>query len=162
MPVTMARTSKERVARTRFSDFTPILQLQHAQHRKRIHSRDVVQRSITHESVWRLDVGGRHHLERGGPEPAVDPERLEAGLVAALHLLVAQPAGGVDVVEADLVHEALDELLLGRRLEADHVHAHPAAVVAAREPVPARVAQLLLVARPRDPVALAVVVEVAS
>ena len=59
-------------------------------------------RFSTHESVGRLDVGGRHHLERGGPEPAVDLERLEAGLVAALHLLVAQPAGRVHVVEAGL------------------------------------------------------------
>ena len=120
------------------------------------------ERSPTHESVGRLDVGGRHHLEGGGPEPAVDPERLEAGLVAALDLGVAEAAGGVEVVEADVVHEALDELLLALRLEADHVHAHLAAVVAAREPVPARVPQLLLVARPRHPVALAVVVEVAG
>ena len=59
-------------------------------------------RFSTHESVGRLDVGGRHHLERGGPEPAVDLERLEAGLVAALNLLVAQPAGGVHVVKAGL------------------------------------------------------------
>ena len=68
----------------------------------------------------------------------------------------------VRVHPSSLVHESLDELLLLRRLEADHVHAHRAAVVAAGEPVPARVAQLLLVARPRHPVALAVVVEVAG
>ena len=111
----------------------------------------------THESVGADGVGGRHHLERGGPEPPVDLERLEARLVAALHLGVAQPAGRVHVVEARLVHPALDELLLGGRLEAHHVHAHRAAVVAAREPVPARVAQLLLVAQPRQPVALAIV-----
>ena len=126
----------------------------------RTHIADIPPTRKTHESVRRLDVGGRHHLEGGGPEPPVDPERLEAGLVATLHLFITQPAGGVDVVQADVVHETLDELLLVLRLEADHVHAHLAAVVAAGEPVPARVAQLLLVARPRDPVALAVVVEV--
>ena len=78
------------------------------------------------------------------------------------HVIAVNLTAALNRVRPSLVHESLDELLLLRRLEADHVHAHRAAVVAAGEPVPARVAQLLLVARPRDPVALAVVVEVAG
>lgn len=57
-----------------------------------------MKKCVTHESVGD-DVGGRHHLEGGGPEPAVDVEGLEAGLVAALDLGVAEAAGGVDVLD---------------------------------------------------------------
>ena len=59
-------------------------------------------------------------------------------------------------------HESDDEVFLGLRLEADHVHAHLAAVVAAGEPVPPGVPQDSLVAGPRHPVALAVEVEVSD
>ena len=86
---------------------------------------------------------------------------LSPGLVASLHLRVAQPARGVHVLDARGPHQSLHKVLLLGALEADHVHAHLAAVVATGEPVPAGVAQLLLVAGPRHPVALAAKVEVA-
>ena len=87
---------------------------------------------------------------------------LSPGLVASLHLRVAQPARGVHVLDARGPHQSLHKVLLLGALKADHVHAHLAAVVATGEPVPAGVAQLLLVAGPRHPVALAVEVEVAN
>ena len=118
---------------------------------------------LTHRSLPVGDeISGRHHPEGGCPEPSVDGERLEPGLVAALHLGVAQSTGGVHVTDVGRRHQGLDKVLLLQRLKGDHVHAHLAAVVAAGEPVPAGVAQRRLVARPGDPVALAAEREVAD
>ena len=82
--------------------------------------------------------------------------------LAAFDLLIAESSGSVNVPDAGSPHQADDELLLGLRLQADHVHAHLSAVVAAGEPVPTGVPQDQLVAGPGDPVPLLVVVEVAD
>ncbi len=88
--------------------------------------------------------------------------RLVPGLIASLDLGIAKAPSRVDVPHVRRCHEALDEVLLFQTLEADHVHAHLSAVVASREPVPARVAEGLLVAGPGDPVTLASKREVAD
>merc|ERR1719480_689710 len=64
-------------------------------------------------------VGGRHLDSGARPEPAVDSRGLEILAVAALE--VAEPARGPDVREVVVLDELLDELVLGRGLEADPV-----------------------------------------
>lgn len=105
-------------------------------------------------------VRGGHHLEGGRPEPAVDLDGLEPGLIAALDLAVAQASGGVHVRDAAGFHEVVDEVLLLLGLQADHVHAHFPAVVAAGEPVPPGVPQERIAAGKGYPVVLVVEREV--
>jgi hypothetical protein len=105
------------------------------------------------ESVGNL-VSWRHHLDGGSPEPTVDLQGLEAGLITAFDFLVAEPSGSVNVLDAAGPHELVDKVLLGLGLEAHHVHAHLTAIVPAGEPVPPGVPQSRLTAGPRHPVAL--------
>ena len=61
---------------------------------------------------------GRQHLdESGGPEPAVDVERLVVRGVAAVHLGVAQTAGGPEFLDTGASHESRDPVPLLLALE---------------------------------------------
>lgn len=68
----------------------------------------------------------------------------------------------MNVLHSGRPHEAFEEVLLLLALEANHVHAHLAAVVPAGEPVPAGVPQVAFIAGPGDPVGFASKVEVAG
>lgn len=116
----------------------------------------------TYDSAVGHEVGGWHHLECAGPEPSIDVDGLEVSGLAAFDLLITESSGSVDVLDAGGPHQADDEFLLGLGLQADHVHAHLSAVVAAGEPVPTGVPQDQLVAGPGDPVTLLVVIKVSD
>ena len=54
--------------------------------------------TVTDHSVVGDEVGGGHHLEGAGPEPSVDVDGLEVSGLATFDFLVAETAGGVDVL----------------------------------------------------------------
>jgi len=67
----------------------------------------------------------------------------------------------VNVLNSRHFHQVVHPVFLGLGLQADHVHAHLAAVVAASEPVPTSVSQQRVAASPRHPVTFTVESKVA-
>jgi len=99
-------------------------------------------------------VGGQHLDEGGGPEPAVDVERLIVWGVTAIHLGVTQAAGSPELLDAGTSHESRHPVPLLLVLEGDQVHAVFPAVVPGCEPIPLGFPQDLLIALPAEPVVL--------
>ena len=62
-------------------------------------------------------VGGQHLDEGGGPEPAVDVERLVVRGITSIDLSVTQSAGSPELPDARTSHEARDPVPLGFALE---------------------------------------------
>jgi len=100
------------------------------------------------------DVGLAHRGQGRRPEPAADVVGLEPGLLASIHLLVAESAAAPDLPHAGSGHVLAHEVLLSLALHADQVHAPLPAVVPGSEPVPPGVPQGVLVAVPGEPVGL--------
>ena len=62
-------------------------------------------------------VGGQHLDQGGGPEPAVDVERLVVRGVTAVHLCVTQTASSPDFSDSGASHKLTDPVPLGLAFE---------------------------------------------
>lgn len=100
------------------------------------------------EHIVRPQISGRHHSKCTSPEPTIDVQRLEPGGVTTFDLLVAKTTSIVNIFNIGSFHESFDKVLFSLGFEADHVHAHFAAIVSSGEPIPTSVSQIGFVTGP--------------